>query len=158
VAPSIATKASRAIVSNDGSTIWLTAYTEAGDAVPVALAPVRAVALAGELIEAAVPKLGSVAAEPAIPHPAIEKPIKRRGGDRHAAERRELHDGLRAIAGFRKREGKPLVMVAREVIGICDRCQPMPEETDPERLEVLRVRKTGLRVPGVRQVVSIISE
>ena len=49
--------AARAVVSDDGSTIWLTAYTAAGEAVPVALRPARAVALAGELIEAAVPKL-----------------------------------------------------------------------------------------------------
>jgi len=43
--------AARAVVSDDGSTIWLTAYTATGEAVPVALHPVRAVALAGELIE-----------------------------------------------------------------------------------------------------------
>ena len=46
--------AARAVVSDDGSTIWLTAYTEAGDAVPVVLLPVRAIALARELLSAAV--------------------------------------------------------------------------------------------------------
>ena len=46
----------RAIVSDDGSTIWLTA-----------LAPVRAVALAGELIEAAVPKLARPISSPTLP-------------------------------------------------------------------------------------------
>src|SRR5205814_10661083 len=53
----MADPAARAVVSDNGSTIWLTAYTAAGEAVPVALRPARAVALAGELIEAAVPKL-----------------------------------------------------------------------------------------------------
>jgi hypothetical protein len=41
----------RAVVSDDGSTIWLPAYTEAGDPVPVALSPVRAVALSPRMTE-----------------------------------------------------------------------------------------------------------
>jgi hypothetical protein len=48
----------RAVVSDDGSTIRLTLYTEQGNGMAVVLAPVRAVALAGELIRAAIPKLG----------------------------------------------------------------------------------------------------
>jgi hypothetical protein len=47
----------RAIVSDDGHATRLTLYTESGEAMSVVLAPVRAVALAGELIEAAVSKL-----------------------------------------------------------------------------------------------------
>jgi hypothetical protein len=47
----------RAVVSDDGSAIWLTTYGEEGAAVPVVLAPVRAIAIAGELIRAALPKI-----------------------------------------------------------------------------------------------------
>src|SRR5947207_2751611 len=50
----MAEAAARAVVSDDGSTIWLTAYTATGEAVPVALQPARAAALAGELIERAM--------------------------------------------------------------------------------------------------------
>jgi len=55
--PADAAPAARAIVSADGREIRLTLYTEAGPAAVVALDPVRAVALAGELIAAALPKL-----------------------------------------------------------------------------------------------------
>src|SRR5258705_8890048 len=77
--------AARAVVSDDGSTIWLIAYTEAGAAVPVVLLPVRAVALARELLTAAVPKLGNVTAQSAATTIA---PKRRRGGDPRAEERR----------------------------------------------------------------------
>ena len=49
--------AARAVVSDDGATIWLTAYTASGDAVPVVLLPVRAVAVAHALLAAAIPML-----------------------------------------------------------------------------------------------------
>ena len=39
----------RAVVSDDGLTISLTAYAEDGAAVPVALSPMRAIAIADEL-------------------------------------------------------------------------------------------------------------
>src|SRR5437762_8758527 len=149
----MAEPAARAVVSDDGSTIWLTAYTAAGQAVPVAIEPVRAVALAGELIRAALPKLGVVEK-----NSIVSAPKRRRGGDPFAKQRGELHHGLRALAHFRKQPGKPLADVAEEIIEQQQRYQPMAKETDPERLEMLRVRNTGLRVPGVRQVVSIISE
>ena len=55
--PMMAEPAARVVVSDDGSTICLTSYSETGAAVPIVLAPVRAVALAGELIRAALPKL-----------------------------------------------------------------------------------------------------
>jgi hypothetical protein len=81
---------SRAVVSFFDATISPTTYTEAGDAVPVALAPVRAVALAGELIEAAVPKLGNATAKSVVTRAAVEtKPTKRRGGDPRAQKRRQ---------------------------------------------------------------------
>ena len=70
----MADPAARAVVSDDGSTIWLTAYTAAGEAVPVALQPARAVALAGELIEAAVPKLNPVKARGGDPYSDPEMP------------------------------------------------------------------------------------
>src|SRR5436190_741897 len=54
VMPDLAT---RAVVSDDGE-IRMTLYRDDGQAMAVALAPARAIALAGELIEAAGPKLG----------------------------------------------------------------------------------------------------
>ena len=50
--------AARAIVSDDGATIRLALFTVHGGGMAVVLAPVRAVALAGELIRAAILKLG----------------------------------------------------------------------------------------------------
>jgi hypothetical protein len=85
--------AARAVVSNDGSTIWLTAYTEAADAVLVALHPVRAVALAGELIEAAVPKLGNV-----VERNSVMSRVKRRGGDQQVQKRRQRDEVFRSVA------------------------------------------------------------
>src|SRR5438874_2077664 len=138
----------RAVVSDDGSTIWLTAYTAAGDAVPVALHPVRAVALAGELIQAAVPKLCNPAGGQ-----------KRRGGDHQAAQRRALHDGLRGMAsllGLGK--GKSAAEVAREIMERCNRYQPMPVESDPLRREMQRVRDAGVVPPtSERHLARIIS-
>jgi hypothetical protein len=49
--------AARAVVSDDGSEIRLTLYAENGAAFAAPIAPGRAVALAGELIAAALPKL-----------------------------------------------------------------------------------------------------
>ena len=46
-----------AVVSDDGSEIRLTLYAENGAAFAAPIAPGRAVALAGELIAAALPKL-----------------------------------------------------------------------------------------------------
>jgi len=47
----------RAVVSDDGLTICLTTYSADGSSLPVLVTPVRAIALAGELIRAALPKL-----------------------------------------------------------------------------------------------------
>src|SRR5437868_3355237 len=93
--------AARAVVSGDGSTIWLTAYTAAGEAVPVAIEPVRAVALAGDLIRAALPKLGVVEKN------SVTRPPKRRGGGDHQAEKRQQRNkniiALASLVG----EGNP---------------------------------------------------
>jgi hypothetical protein len=144
--------AARAVVSDDG-TIWLTAYSAAGETVPVALAPVRAVALAGELIEAAVPKLNATEI-------SVEtKPAKRRGGDRKAEQRRELHDGLRGMAsllGLGK--GKSAAEIAKEITHRCKRYQPMRVETDPVRREIQRIRNAGVPLSiSQRHMVRIIS-
>ena len=152
--------AARAVVSDDGSTIWLTAYTATGDAVPVVLLPVRAVALAGELIQAAVPKLNVTAKSAATRQPIENEPTKRgRGGDPHAKQRHELHDGIRGMASLLGLSaGKPAAEVAREIIDRCDRYQPMAVETDPVRREMLRVRNAGMPVPSSeRHLIRIIS-
>jgi hypothetical protein len=49
--------AGRAMVSDDGKIIRLTLYAEAGTVASVELSPVRAVALAGKMIDAALRKL-----------------------------------------------------------------------------------------------------
>jgi hypothetical protein len=55
--PADAEPAARVVVSDDGREIRLTLYTENGAAFAAPIAPGRAVALAGELIAAARPKL-----------------------------------------------------------------------------------------------------
>src|SRR5262249_23654407 len=119
---------------------------------PVVVTPMRAVALAGELIEAALPKLD------VAENIRDATPRRRRGGDPFAQQRRELYAGLRAIAEFRKKSSKPLATVVEEIIDRQKRYQPMARETDPERVEMLRVRNTGLRVPGPRRLANIISD
>jgi hypothetical protein len=47
----------RAVLADDGAAITLTLYGEAGAAASVTLAPRRAVALAGELIRAALRRM-----------------------------------------------------------------------------------------------------
>src|SRR5438046_8151593 len=84
--------AARAVVSDDGSTIWLTAYTATGEAVPVGLQPARAVALAGELIEAAVPKLNVTEKS------SVACPVKTRGGDPYSDQRRTRDAKIRTLA------------------------------------------------------------
>jgi hypothetical protein len=55
--PACLRRAARAAVADDGREIRLTVYTEAAAAAAVVLEPVRAIRMAGELIEAALPKL-----------------------------------------------------------------------------------------------------
>jgi hypothetical protein len=146
-------RAARAVVSDDG-TIWLTAYGEGGVVVPVALLPVRAVALAGELIEAALPKLGNVVEEN-----STKSKGGRRGGDPLPEQRRELHDGLRGMAfllGLGR--GKSAAEVAREIAERCNRYQPMSAEIDAVRRAMLRVRNAGVPMPtSERHLIRIIS-
>jgi hypothetical protein len=142
--------AARAVVSDDG-TIWLTAYGEGGVVVPVALLPVRAVALAGELIEAAVPKLGNVTEEN-----STKLRGRRRGGDPRADKRQQRNEDIRALARLTG-NGKPLPQVAQDLITRCERYQPMPEETSPDRILLRRISDTGLPVPRKRRLIDILS-
>jgi hypothetical protein len=48
---------SRAVISDDGETIWLTLFREDAKAASVELSPAEAVALASRLIAAALPRL-----------------------------------------------------------------------------------------------------
>src|SRR5437763_6510439 len=133
--------AARAVVSDDGSTIWLTAYTAVGEAVPVALQPVRAVALAGELIEAAVPKLN---------------PVKARGGDPYSAQRRARDAQIRALAPL-VAPGKSIEQQARDIAGRLARYRPMPEEASPERRLMQEIDEVGLPV-GADRIRKILGE
>src|SRR5215471_8044875 len=85
----------RAVVSDDGSTISLTTYTEDSAAMPVALSPVRAIAIAEELIRAALPKIGNEGQPPTRPAPQ-----HRRGGDAQAVLRQGRDENLRGLAKF----------------------------------------------------------
>jgi hypothetical protein len=49
--------ASRSVVSDDGQTIRLTLYAETGTIAAVDLDPIRAITLAGKLIDGALPRL-----------------------------------------------------------------------------------------------------
>ena len=142
----------RAVVSDDNVTISLTVYTEDDAAVPVLLSPLRAIAIAHQLIGAALPKIGNEAqpAERLVPQ-------RRRGGDAQAARRQRRDENLRKLAEFRHRDGEPLSAVARKIIDHQRRFQPMAEETDPERLAMLEIRNCGLPIPGERQLLRIIS-
>jgi hypothetical protein len=51
--------ATRAVISDGSAAIRLTLYAEAGAVAAVALDPSRAIGLAGKLIAAALPKLGT---------------------------------------------------------------------------------------------------
>ena len=55
--PIDAKPAGRAVVSDDGKTIRLALYAKTGAVAAVELDPTRAIALAGKLIDAALPKL-----------------------------------------------------------------------------------------------------
>ena len=142
----------RAVVADDGLTIRLTTYTEAGVAVPLALSPLRAIAIANELIGAALRKIGNEA-RPS----ARSAPQRRRGGDAQAARRQGRDENLRKLAEFWHRDGEPLSAVATKIVDRQRRFQPMPEETDPERLAMLEIRNSDLPIPGVRQLLRIIS-
>jgi hypothetical protein len=137
--------AARAVVSDDGSTIWLTAYTATGDAVPVVLMPARAVALAGELIAAAVPKLNVTA-----------KSTKRRGGDPQAQQRRQRDEAICALATL-SGKGKPIEQQARDIAQRLDRYRPMPVETIPERRLMQEIKNSGLPI-GRRRISKILRE
>jgi hypothetical protein len=55
--PADAEPASRAVVSDDGKVIRLTLYGETGAVASVEIDPIRAIAVAAELIDAALPRL-----------------------------------------------------------------------------------------------------
>src|SRR3981081_2982167 len=132
--------AARAVVSADGSPIWLTAYTASGDAVPVVLMPARAVALARELLTAAVPKLGNVMEENSMMTKG-----KNRGGDPHAEQRRRRDEALCDLHNLTG-EDKPLEAWSRDIARRLVRFQPMPVETDPERRLMLEIKEIGLPI------------
>jgi hypothetical protein len=62
------------------------------------LAPVRAIAIAGELIRAALPKL-SLTEEPSVPAAAVERKLskRRRGGNPRAIKREQRDEAVRAL-------------------------------------------------------------
>jgi hypothetical protein len=137
----------RAIVSDDGHATRLTLYTESGEAMSVVLAPVRAVALAGELIEAAVSKLN--VGENSAFTSETKQAKRRRGGDRKAEQRRIRDDKIRALAPI-VAPGKPVEQQARDITGRLARYRPMPNETSPERRLMQELVETGLPVGADR--------
>jgi len=142
--------AARGVVSDDGSTIWLTAYTAAGEAVPVALQPARAVALAGELIEAAVPKLNVTEKS------SVACPVKTRGGDPYSDQRRTRDAKIRTLAPL-VAPGKSIEQQARDIAGRLARYRPMPDEASPERRLMQEIVEVGLPV-GADRIRKILGE
>jgi hypothetical protein len=138
------TAAARAVVSDDGSTIWLTTYSGAGDAVPVALHPTRAITIAHELLGAAVQRL-TLAGSNSTTRPAPSK----RGGDPRAQQRRQRDSGIRALARL-VGNGKPLGRQAQEIAGSLARYRPMPQETSPERRLMQEIAEAGLPIGADR--------
>jgi hypothetical protein len=118
----------RAIVSDDGHATRLTLYTESGEAMSVVLAPVRAVALAGELIEAAVSKLN----------------VGENSGV-HVRDQTGKAPPAPIVA-----PGKPVEQQARDITGRLARYRPMPNETSPERRLMQELVETGLPVGADR--------
>jgi hypothetical protein len=83
-------------------------------------------------------------------------PVKRRGGDPHAEQRRQRDEAIRALAsltGF----GKPIEQQAQAIAQRLDRYQPMSTETIPERRLVQKIKNTGLPV-GQRRIRKILAE
>jgi hypothetical protein len=145
--------AARAVVSDDGSTIWLTAYTKAGEAVPVALLPVRAIALAGELIQAALPKL----ADPLRDQATVRRTGRRRGGDPHAEQRRRRDEAIRTLAPLIAR-GASTEEQARVIARRLVTFHPMPQETSPERRLLREIKSAELPLVGHRRIREILAK
>ena len=132
--------ATRAVLSDDGE-IRMTLYRDDGQAVAVVLAPLRAAALASELIAAAVPKLGNVVEENSTMTRA-----KRRGGDPREELRRQRDEDIRALAAVLG--GKPSEQ-AQAIASRLARYRPMPEETTPERQLIQKITGSGLSVDWI---------
>jgi hypothetical protein len=145
------TAGSRAIVSDDGQ-IRLTLYTEQGNGMAVVLAPVRAVALAGELIRAAVPKLSNVMEENSVTGRAKRR---RRGGDHQAEKRQQRNEDILALAALMG-ESNPTDL-AEYMAQQLGRLRPMPEETNPKRGLMQKINGYGLPV-GKRQIRKILAQ
>jgi hypothetical protein len=135
-----------AVISDDGREIRLTTYAGAQAAAEVVLPPLRAIALAGELIEAAKQHL-TRAAEPGR---------RRRGGDPKAAARRERNADFRALAQLLA-PGEPFEEQARIVIDRVRRYQPAPGETGEARRRMARIKAIGLTIPGINRMTRILS-
>ena len=150
----MAEPAARAVVSDDGSTIWLTVYSESGEAVPVALAPVRAVAIAGDLIRAAVPKLDTTV------NSAVAMPPKhRRGGDRLPDKRRTRGEALAELTAMQPgdTEGARIHAAKSKLERYAangwprEQDKPGEEPGNRERDLLRKIMRTGLPIVRERQ-------
>src|SRR5438874_7536392 len=146
----MADPAARAVVSDDGSTIWLTLTPRPARPWPVALRPARAVALAGELIEAAVPKLNVTEKS------SVACPVKTRGGDPYSDQRRTRDAKIRTLAPL-VAPGKSIEQQARDIAGRLARYRPMPDEASPERRLMQEIVEVGLPV-GADRIRKILGE
>src|SRR5437763_3829559 len=142
------TAGSRAIVSDDGSMISLTAYGQDGAVLRVQLSSLRALGLADELLRAAIPKLGDVPKTLARP-PIEEKPSKRRGGDPRTTRREQRHEALRELHKLTG-PGKSLRAWSAETARRLARFRPIPEETSPERQLMQEINNPEL--PPAKQI------
>lgn len=111
----------------------------------VVLDPLRAMALAGDLIAAALLHLRR----------AAEPRRRRRGGDLHDARRRKRNAALCALAPL-VAPGLSLEQQARIVIDRVLRYHPAAGETGADRQLMGQIKATGLPLPSVDRVARII--
>jgi hypothetical protein len=83
-------------------------------------------------------------------------PVKRRGGDPQAQQRRQRDEDISALARL-SGKGKPIEQQARDIAQRLDRYRPMSTETIPERRLMQKIKNSKLPV-GQRRIRKILAE
>jgi hypothetical protein len=141
----VTAEAERAVIADDGREITLTTHVGAQAQAVIVLDPLRAVALAGELITAAQRHLA---------HTAESRRSCRRG-DPKAACRRERDAAASALAQLLA-PGQPLEEQARIVVDRVARYQPVAGKLGADRQLMDQIKAAGLPLPSADRVARII--
>ena len=141
--------AARLVVTDDASAITVATYAGAERVATVAIDPLRALSIAGQLIAAAHQHLAR-ASNPSSPQ---------RGGDHRADKRTERDEALCELAWL---AGADLSVdrLADAVISKANRYRPAPSDPNgsAERRALHRLSATGLSVPGKRHLRRILGQ